>query len=405
MPTAAKPKKRSRLALPRQKGAGTATAVQQARPTAPTEQHGSQQQVHPSVAADDGTSISANSSPDYACLCSTAAASSAGVSSDSDILQPLPVAASATAVRTAGDHRSPNAATTMNDEVHHKQQQPVTAACKGQERVEEEEEQEEETEEKQQEERGVGRHARVSDSKRSRDPLRAVRLNGRPEVTAVAGAGGKGKQATVVTPSAAAAAVAAAASEVSQLLDGLEPKKNNVDCRRPDAPEPASPPTARERAGSSSRSSQQRDGSAGSKARSDLQHHRQQSAGRKRPRPATTTVPSASRVEESIPRAASRRAPAPPSPKRGREPAAATTEAAVDVVMLNSGHEAEEKSPLVPTKSTGGERGAAEPGYPGLPSPKREESSSGRRERCPVCSCAVWGLSVRARQASLESCS
>lgn len=74
-------------------------------------------------------------------------------------------------------------------------------------------------------------------------------------------------------------------------------------------------------------------------------------------------------------------------------------ESAEDVVMLNDDQEAEEMSAGGGSgRSAGGEAGAAEhlrpPGC--LPSPEQ-------RERCPVCSCAVWGLSVRARQASLES--
>eukprot|EP00903_Cladosiphon_okamuranus_P010440 g9876.t1 len=81
--------------------------------------------------------------------------------------------------------------------------------------------------------------------------------------------------------------------------------------------------------------------------------------------------------------------------------------------MVNHDQAAEKNSlPRVPTKSAGGsgcgaggETGAAEPRRPqGLSSLKKEDPSPERRERCPVCSCAVWGLSVRARQVHINSC-
>lgn len=431
MATVTKPKKRSRLALPRQKGASTASAAAGGVQRSTSSDSGllgasSQQQSQPSsaaVAADDGTSTPTNSSPGASSgSVGLRPASPGEVLSGRDGVQP----AQRTAARaTAGDHRRvPSATTTVNDVGGHREhQQPVPAACESQgqiEKVKEEKQQERER-------KDVECHARrVSDDKQPRDPLQTLRLNGRPEATA-AGAGGKGlQQATATaTAAAAAAAVAAAALEVTQLLDGLEPKDNMEG--RPSSVR-AAPPAAREPAGSSDHNNQQRQrhGGAG-KARSNLQHQHQhqESAGRKRRRPFTTTTvvtsPSSSHRTVSPPAStsASRPAPAPPSPERGRPPpppppppAPTAEEAAGDVVMINHDQEAKEKSlPRVPMKSaggsgrsTGGETGAAEHRRPhGLPSLEKEEPSPEQRGRCPVCSRAVWGLSVRARQASLEN--
>lgn len=380
----AKPKKRSRLALPRQRGAAAGSS--------------------------DGVG-----------LCHAPAASPAGALIDGDCCsrlqaKPLPAARATTAATaTAVDHASPRAAaTTANSEGHHDHQQPVSAACRAQEQMEVDKEEAEEDEKR------VESHAaRVSDGMRPRDPLQTLRLNLNPDE---------------VTPPAAsvAAAVAAAASEVSQLLDGLE-HEDTTECRPPRAP--PSPPTARQRAGASG-GSQQRSVSA-SKLRCDLQHQGEGSAGRKRPRPVATTTttlaPSASsRKASSRPRSESRRTPSPPSPKRGRAPPPPPPPPPVaraeedeegeeeeeeaeagDVVMLDDEEddfEPEDRPPLVPVGSAagargrGGERGAAdEQRWPRSSSPaEKQEHSPVKRERCPVCSCAVWGLSNRARQASLE---
>lgn len=380
MLTAAKPKKRSRLALPRPKGVRNAS-------------NGSA--TGPSVATPDlGGRIPSASSAGVAAAAGASPASSA------------PLAVSAAGLSSKGDLQ----ATAKKSGLGHGPGSRV--AREGQPQVAGEEEG---GKEKQQEGgSGTGCRDRGNAGERPpREPLQAVSLNGRREVTAAAAAataevGRSGDGATAASTAAAAiAAVAAAASEASLILDGLQ-HVGEAGCRASEAPPPPPPPHPVE---------------SESRERRTSRDPLPQPSRRKRPRP----PPPENRPTISPPRAR-----APPPPKRERPPTAecgsgvgpspalaaaaeATAEsAAEEVAILDGEHEVAEDQAKAPTKPgrgttsercSGGENGVAErrPGAP--PSPKTEAGPappSQQRERCPVCCCAVWGLNVRARQVSLR---
>ncbi|CAM9750371.1 unnamed protein product, partial [Scytosiphon promiscuus] len=409
MLAAAKPKKRSRLALPRQKGARSAPNVGVLRAT-------SQQETQAAVGSNGAGCNSSNSAApsgvisDATHVPSTRSTAAASLSNENTIqTAPRATAVTTAAVRATSRGSLPRARQDLPDEsarpyagrVADREQrdlpdhQHVACAARSPAR---------------------NRHERAGCCGNARDsvrgPLQTVEWNTRRETTAVADDGRKQDDDTAAAADAAAAVVAAAASEVHRMLDGLQNgDENNRDFGSGgDAAEPARetpPPTPQNSEG----------------------RHLQRKGSkqcRKRPRSGSVAVPSAlpSPTRPPPPPPFSSRAPAPATPERAQHRGDATrlqstpeTASAAEVDLRDSDCEVERKSGDDAEGGGGGgggtgEKDAAEKRPLRLTPAKKSDgapssslqASPGKRERCPVCGCAVWGLSVRARQVHINSC-
>lgn len=410
----AKPKKRSRLALPRQRGARATSngSVLRSSSKASEQQQQGSGQARAGVSADGSTTAvngAASSSAGSVAVPPPATASSASGLPSTPTTAGAVGRASAPAATTREEPlsraRAPqqrhvpkseggsgcgDALDTTDKNSKCTAHQPATSPSKGPEQAG--------RDTNCQEERGGAR----------RPPLRAVPLNVRSEEATTAVAAGAAKQ-DLCTATAAAATIAAAASEVTRLLDSLT--KHNDGCEEEDGELPGeavrkTPPAAVGPSSSGGTNDDEPSMSNGraSGAQSDLQQ--QQPRIRKRGR-LGGNMPSAASpnqpiLQSSLTPTRQRLATTPPR-KRG----ATTTHNGVDgnpshpaaamAAELDEHEVVEESSYSVGGGGSGG-RAAAEQ-RPTPPSSAVGEPCSGKRERCPVCRSAVWGLSVRARQA------
>ncbi|CAM9395583.1 unnamed protein product [Ectocarpus sp. 6 AP-2014] len=409
----AKPKKRSRLALPRQRGAratSNGSALRSNSEGSEQQQQGSGQ-ARAGVPADGSTTAvngAASGSAGGVAVTPPATASSAsGLPSTPTTAGAVGRASAAAATtreeplsraRAPQQHRVPKSdggsgcgdalvATDKNSKCT--AHQPATSHPKGPEQAG--------RDTNSQGERGGAR----------RPPLRAVPLNVRSEEGTTAAAAGTAKQDLCTAAAAAAATAAAAASEVARLLDSLTQNKDGCDEEDGELPGEAVRKTPPAAAGPSSSGGTKDDQPSMNNGRasgeqSDLQQQQQQQPRSRKKGRLGDTMPSAASPNQPILRSSQtptrQRLAATPPGKRG----ATTTHNGVDgtpshpaaaTAAEHGEHELVEESAKSVGGGGSGSRAAAER-RPTPPSPAVGEPCLGKRQRCPVCGSAVWGLSM-----------
>ncbi|CAM9468560.1 unnamed protein product, partial [Ectocarpus sp. 13 AM-2016] len=412
--TGSKPKKRSRLALPRQRGARATSngSALRSKSKASEQQQQETGKARAGVSADGSTTAVNGAASDSAG--SVAVPPLATASSACGLPSPPTTAgavgrASAPAATTReeppsraralyhvpkseGGSGCGDALVTTDENSKCTARQPGSSPSKGPEQAG--------RETYSQEERGGAR----------RPPLRAVPLNMRSEEKSTAAAAAGAAKQDFCAATAAAATIAAAASEVTRLLDSLTKNKDGCDGENGELPGEAvrreTPPAAIGPSSSGGINDDQPSVYNGraSGAQSDLQQ--QQQPRSRKGGPLGDTMPSAASLNQPI--LQSSQTPTTPPGKRG----ATTTHNGVDgtpshpaVAMTAKVDEREVVEESANSVGRGGSGGrAAAERRPTPPSSAAGEPCSGKRERCPVCGSAVWGLSVRARQVHINSC-